>query len=74
LASKDRRVYTITSSESIDKEGNDNHSCLLDANAKVRGQEECLAVWHFNVSLLTWTGSDMKTDVMQVTQSSLLSK
>lgn len=56
----------------MDKEGNDNHNCILDANTEVKGQRECLAVWHFNVSLLGWTGSAMKT-VRQVTPASLLS-
>lgn len=37
LVSKDRRVYIIISSEFIDKEGNDNYSCFLDVNVKVRG-------------------------------------
>lgn len=56
----------------MDKEGSDNHNCIPDVNAKVRGQIECLAVCFFNVSLLTWTDSDTETDVRQVSPASPL--
>lgn len=56
----------------MDKESNDNHNCIPDVNAMVRGQIECLAVWFFNVSLLRWTDSDMDTDVRQVSPASPL--
>lgn len=56
----------------MDKEGSDNHNCIPDVNAKVRGQIEGLAVCFFNVSLLRCADSDTETDVREVSPASRL--